>query len=409
MEFLFKLKWLNGPLAGRELNLPAGEMTIGGDDPDIALPLEDGVQAVITTSTDGVTLSPAIPVWVEGMIWDTGQPLPLAQVIDMAGLGFILGEPASELPSVPLPARIEPQSEEKPRKSWRFWTGCALAFALPVALGISIHHFAPEPPPAFNVQHWLEETLQASEFAGLAAHMDEYGKVKLTGITAHAKDTAHLRQLLSQHHLLVQDESMAADSLRLMVRQLLATYGYQDAEVVSGHTLDSIEIHGNIQADANWQATTARLNQIRALGSWRVINDQEELFQSLLETLQQQKLMEGLSIAVVGKDLMVNGQLSQKQEKKVVAALDAFNNEKQPRLRAKFLNIPTQTRTADILPSAVVSVGGSSSSAWLQLANGMRLQTGAILPGNYRIYALSHQSMTFIRGQRLISVPLNIQ
>ncbi len=110
MSFLFKLRLLNGPLAGRELALPAGELTLGQGDVDLQVPLAGLVtdrHVVLLVSEQGVFLTSAIACWVAGNAWeDRTAALPLAQVIDLAGQGLLLGTVDSTLPLLPLPPRV---------------------------------------------------------------------------------------------------------------------------------------------------------------------------------------------------------------------------------------------------------------------------------------------------------------
>lgn len=408
MDFLYKVRWLNGPLAGRELDLPTGETRLGGVDADIALTLEESAETVLSVSAEGITLSPAVPVWVDGLPWDTTQPLPLERVIDLAGQGLIFGQPDSTLSTAPLPPRGVAEPEKNQSRLWPLWIGLSLTLIALVVVVIAILRHPLENKETFDAHHWLEQTLREPQYAGLQAQIDEKGMVHLSGLTPSSENIVRLRQQLQQHHLLFRDESLGADSLRNLVRQVLMLNGYHEAEVNSGPSLDSVEIHGAIEADAVWQRTSARLHEIKQLKHWQVINDRAELFQSLLELLSQQNLLEGISVSIVGKELLISGKLDKPGAEKMAKVLRTFNLEKQSRLKARFQNIPSKVLAANILPAAVMSVGGNARSVYLQLTNGMRLQQGAILPSGYKIFALSHNAVTFLRGQQLISIPIHL-
>jgi len=406
MEFLFKLKWLNGPLAGRELDLPAGETRLGGSDADIALPLEQGASTVLTVTAEGVTLSPAIPAWVDGKPWDTTQPLPNGKAIDLAGLGLVLGPAESTLPSLTLPPRgVAMIVKATPQKS-RVW-GWALVFGVLVVLAVwGFTRQKPEPVAPFSPHDWLVQTMKNPELAGLEAHIDPQGIVYLSGLSVSSQSIAHLREQLRNHGLHFYDQSLGVDTLHQQVRQVLALNGYYDIDLTSSGSPDSVEIHGAIKGDAAWLQASARLQEIKYLKHWKVVNDQAELFQRLLEKLRQSDLLEGVSVRVVGKELLINGQLDQQHAAKMAQLTTEFNHQGKPRLLSRFQNIPTGA-TANLLPAAVISVGGNKDSIYLQLANNMRLQQGAILPNGYKIYALSRSSISLMQGERLVSLPLN--
>ncbi|KOC87787.1 type III secretion system inner membrane ring subunit SctD [Winslowiella iniecta] len=405
MEFLFKLKWLNGPLAGRELDLPAGETRLGGSDADIALPLEQGVTTVLTVTAEGITLSPAIPAWVDGKPWDTTQPLPHGKAIDLAGLGLVLGPAESMLPSLTLPPRGVVATVKAQQQKSDLWVW-ALVFSVLVALAVwGFTRHQPEPVVTFDPHQWLAQTMKKPELAGLEARIDQQGIVWLSGLSVSSQSIAQLREELRNHGLHFYDQSLGVDALHQQVRQVLALNGYYDIDLTSSGSPDSIEIHGAIKGDAAWLRASARLQDVKYLKHWKVVNDQAELFQRLLEKLKQNDLLEGMSVRVVGKELLINGQLDKQHAAKMVQLITEFNHDGKPRLLSRFQNIPTGA-TANLLPAAVISVGGNIDSVYLQLANNMRVQQGAILPNGYKIYALSRSSISLMQGERLVSLPL---
>lgn len=407
MDFFYKVRWLNGPLAGRELDLPAGDTRLGGEDPDIALPLEEGVSTVLTVTEEGVTLSPPVPVWVDGVVWDCTQMLPLEQVIDLAGQMLLLGKPATQLTSPPLPTRCVAKSESKKVFSWPMWAALGLLLLAGSVIGGGLLFHSEKPPEPFDAAHWLKQTVKNLELNGLEAEIDAQGTVRLSGLVESSQSLKDLHRQLQLRGFNFHDDSMGADTLRQRVRQVLILNGYQGAEVKSGKTPGSVEIHGAIKSDGTWQRTTMRLHEIKLLKKWVVINDQAELFQRLVDELHNNALMEGLSISKVGKEFMVSGEKDAKSIAKITQIINDFNSQDRVSLKAHYQNIPTAVQAEHILPSAIISVGGNKKSVYLQLANSMRLQQGAVLPSGFKIYSITHRTVTFIRGQQVISVPLN--
>ncbi|AAQ60266.1 type III secretion system inner membrane ring subunit SctD [Chromobacterium violaceum] len=407
MEYLFKLKWLNGPLAGRELELPAGELRLGGDDPDIALALEEGAATVLTVTPEGVTMAPPVPVWVEGLPWDAGQALPLGQAIDLAGQGLVLAEADAALAMLTLPSRRLPEvATTKPAaRSWRLAGGIVLICA---ALATAVLLWPkPVEPPLFDARAWLAREMADPGLSGVKAEWDERGVVRLSGLCASSKAIERLRGRMREQGLNFSDESLDADTLRRQVRQVLELNGYREVEVSAGAKPDQVVIHGAIQANAAWLRASTQLRAISALNGWRVVNDRAELFGRLVDRLSRQRLLDGLSIGVSGQELLISGQLPPERARAVAAEAAAFNADG-TRLKARFQNIPAAAPAANILPAAIVSVGGNANSIYVELANGMRLQQGGTLPSGYRIYALSHTALTLIQEQRLVSIPLHL-
>jgi type III secretion protein D len=411
MEHTFKLRWLNGLLAGRELALPEGEIRLGGDDPDIALPLEQGAATVLVVTAEGISLNPPVPIWVEGLPWDATQPLPLQRVIDLAGQALVVGRAKERLPSLEVPPRRQTESARVTTGRWGQGKGLSLLLVMLLMMGIPAFFFLSSQSlsaPSFQPDIWLAEQMKQPIYHGLQARLDENGAVHLSGLVADEQSIRQLQQQIREYGLNIYDRSISAEKLRHRVREVLRMQGYHHVEVTQAETLDSVNIYGDIQSDKNWLATRDKLGEIEMLKHWRVINDYAELFNRLLEVLKADVLLEGLSIITTHQELLVSGQLSPQSAAKVHAAIDAFNHADKPRLRARYQNIPPPTLSEGVLPSAIVSVGGNADSVYLQLANNMRIRQGAMLPSGYKVYALTPHHLMLIRQQQLISIPLNL-
>ncbi|AZC32424.1 Type III secretion protein SsaD [Pseudomonas chlororaphis subsp. piscium] len=405
MDRTYKLKWLNGPLSGRELALPVGELRIGGPDSDIALCLEQDAQATLSIEEEAIRLACATPAWVEGQPWDLEQALPLGRVIDLAGQAFVLGRSGDELSTPEVPARL---TRRRPARA-SVWHWGALAAVC--GLGLAVGLLAWQPTlrvPVLDQDEWLATQLKDPQLAGLSVQRGNQGSLVLKGLCHSSPSVAGLRAKLRARGLLVYDESVCADSLLDSVRSVLSLNGYRDVEVKSGERLDRVVIFGNIVADTTWQRTSAQLRAIQALAGWRVVNDQALLFDDLVSRLTARQVLGGLSVRVSDKALRVSGQLDAQHLATVTEVLDAFNRDGAPRLSAVFQNIPGMASAERYLPSSIVGIGGNVDSPYVQLANGMRLQQGSVLPSGYRIYALDRLSMALLKDQELISLPLTL-
>ncbi|WP_124321573.1 type III secretion system inner membrane ring subunit SctD [Pseudomonas chlororaphis] len=262
--------------------------------------------------------------------------------------------------------------------------------------------------PVPDQDEWLATQLKDPQFAGLSVQRGNQGGLVLKGLCHSSPSVAGLRAKLRARGLLVYDESVCADSLLDSVRSVLSLNGYRDVEVKSGERLDRVVIFGNIVADATWQRTSAQLRAIQALEGWRVVNDQALLFDDLLSRLTARQVLGGLSVRVSDKALRVSGRLDTQRLATVTEVLDAFNRDGAPRLSAVFQNIPGMASAERYLPSPIVGIGGNVDSPYVQLANGMRLQQGSVLPSGYRIFALDRLSMALLKDQELISLPLTL-
>ncbi len=401
-----KLRWLNGPLAGREFDLPLGTICIGGADADIALTLEQGVEAVLTHAEDGVTVEPDIPVWVDGQRWPAAQMLPHGAVIDLAGQAFVLGQAEETLPLRRVPERVIDDGDVQPS----IWQWGMVGVAIVALLGALVL-LAPRQPEAaarFNPEVWLAQQLRADNLKGLRVTRDQNGVLVIGGRCASSDSVRRLQLRLREEGLLVRDESLCADMLRTNVRNMLLLNGYADVDVMSGVTPGTVEIRGAIVANQSWQHVVEQLQALPGLQSWHVVNDRAEWFERLRGRLAAHISMEGISITLSGKTLVISGKIEPARERELLAVVDAFNQESQQGFQAMFQNMPSIRSATELLLSPVVTIGGNLGSIYVELANGMRLQQGGVLPNGYLIAGLSRTSIALLKEQHLISVPFDL-
>ena len=400
MAPLLKLKWLNGPLAGREFDLPEGDIRLGGTDPDLAVPLEHGQSTVLSVTPAGLTLSPPVPVWVAGQPRDGSLPLPAGVVIDLAGLAFVLGAPDAGLPMLPVPPRHAASGAGK--RQWPLWVAAGVFAGL-----VPVVALWPQPAETDPLT-WPALPPHDPALAGLQIEHDAQGIVTLRGPCASSGEVEQLRSHLRNQGVPLRDESACADTLLDSVRHVLTLNGYLDVEVSRGHTLDTVIIHGTIVADDRWRSTVGQLEAVRALRGWQVENDRARRFDHLLDLLTQRSMLEGLSITVSGRTLLVSGQLDPAREARLLAVLSTFNQNDPSRLKARFQNLPAGRPDICMLPAAIVSLGGKADALYVELENGLRLRQGAVLPSGYTVHALTPSAMTLLKDQRLMSLPLGL-
>ncbi|MEA3121613.1 MAG: type secretion protein [Paraburkholderia sp.] len=406
MDGGYKLRWLNGLLAGRELVLPVGETRLGGSDADIAVPLETGGEAVLVVDDDGVRLGSEQPVWVNGNRWDAQARFPLQVAIDVAGQAFVLGKVSTILVTVPVPAR---QSGARRRTPAAFLVLGSAAVSIAV-LGVTAVLCAWQPADKakpFDVGAELVEQLQKGPLHGLHIARDREGVVVVSGYCSNSADVDMLRQQVQDQGLLVRDETLCADVLRRSVRDVLLANDYQDVDVEDGAVPGAVVIHGDFDADSRWRSAVDQLRAIRGLSHWSIANDRAESFERLLQILTERGLVDGIGISISGRALLVSGALPPVRTRMVDDALAAYNGGAN-RLLAQRQTIPAAADTADFLPAGIASVGGNSNSLFVQLENGMRLQRGAVLPNGFVVYALSRSFIALRKGARLISLPLGL-
>lgn len=162
MAVRFKLRLLNGELSGRELMLPEGVFTLGGQQCDVLLPLPQGQILTLRISDEHITLQTSGDVWIKGERHDLQKKLPLRQAIETAGLILVIGEAEDILSDIHYIPRARPRL--------LLWLS-VLAFILLLLLSAVIFWFIQQPkallaylPPDIPTQ--LSEQLKQPALQG---------------------------------------------------------------------------------------------------------------------------------------------------------------------------------------------------------------------------------------------------
>ncbi|EJD6500417.1 type III secretion system inner membrane ring subunit SctD [Providencia rettgeri] len=403
MKPLYKLKWLSGILAGRELALPLGEIRLGGETPDIALPLELNAETLLIVNEQGIRLSQPVPLWVDGLPWETNEVLPQKRVIDLAGLVFIFGDIEQPLPTLAIPLR------RNKNKTHVVTLTIAIIFLFLVLLAIGIStDISPENEEPFDKVIWLEQQMKQPNHLGLQASFDNNGIIHLSGVSVSKNTIYQLQEQFAQFGFSFYNKSIDVSTLHNLVRQTLEMNGYHDIDITQGNSLDSVKIYGDIQFDNHWQQTQAQINQISLLKSWVVINDRSEEFKKTLHFLDSESLLEGLNISIENNKLLVSGKVPDKDLEKLNIIISDFNKSQKTRMKINYQNIPNKNIIDEFLPGEIISIGGNDEYIYLQLSNNMRLYKGSILPNGYKVYSLSMNTLMLIYKQNFLSIPINL-
>ncbi|EMU9000435.1 type III secretion system inner membrane ring subunit SctD [Providencia rettgeri] len=403
MKPLYKLKWLSGILAGRELALPLGEIRLGGKTPDIALPLELNAETLLIVNEQGIRLSQPVPLWVDGLPWETNELLPQKRVIDLAGLVFIFGDIEQPLPTLAIPLR------RNKNKTHVVTLTIAIIFLFLVLLAIGIStDISPENEEPFDKVIWLEQQMKQPDHLGLQASFDNNGIIHLSGVSVSKNTIYQLQEQFAQFGFSFYNKSIDVSTLHNLVRQTLEMNGYHDIDITQGNSLDSVKIYGDIQFDNHWQQTQAQINQISLLKSWVVINDRSEEFKKTLHFLDSESLLEGLNISIENNKLLVSGKVPDKDLEKLNIIISDFNKSQKTRMKINYQNIPNKNIIDEFLPGKIISIGGNDEYIYLQLSNNMRLYKGSILSNGYKVYSLSMNTLMLIYKQNFLSIPINL-
>ncbi|MBT2869675.1 type III secretion system inner membrane ring subunit SctD [Chromobacterium violaceum] len=393
MEARYKLRLINGAMAGRELPLPEGPFTIGTGDCDLLLPLDDGAEAALEVSEDGVLLSGAAPCWAKGERLPPGL-LPLGEGLDLAGLHCALGKADADLERVTVAKR---RTASGRRGAW------LAAAALVLVLGFAAWLWpAAAPPPA--PKDWLPQALR--EVPGVSASWLGDDVLLVSG---HCRDSVKLASLagrLREAGVRLRQEAVCDDELLRSVRALLAAYGYPEVEVELAAGRRAL-IDGPVRNDERFADLARALDGLAGLSGWQLSDRGDAQLARLTARLMEEGLLSGLSIERNGRGWVLSGQLPAERRARLLAVLEAFNAGLEPAARLRFVAAASAADARAYLPAPLAGIGGNAGSPYLILANGMRLPLGSMAKLGMKVVGISPSGTSLLGGQRLLFLPLN--
>ncbi|WP_028534030.1 type III secretion system inner membrane ring subunit SctD [Paludibacterium yongneupense] len=399
-DYLFRIRLLSGPLCGRELELRAGVFTIGGDDPDLDVLLDDAAVCRLDIDAAGVRLLDPLPCWIDGIPGFDGDCLPLGRVLDLAGLVVVLAAAGESIPPLrPVPRQSARRARGRVLVLWLLLAAVALALT-----GWAFSRMRVV-VPAFDAQGLIAAGLRDPALAGVRAVWGPDGSVTLSGHCLDSARLAHMRDELSRQGVPLRDEVQCRDELVARVARLLNVHGYREAKVVPGPEAGTVAIRGDIRFDARWDKVAQRLLVLPGLAGWTVGNEEAGLLSRLAATLGREKRLDGVSAALHGNRLFVGARLPPARQQALVESLQRFVRGQDGSIDFLVQAIPPSRDLAAMLPAAVVAVGGDPAQPYLELANGMRLVPGAHLPGGYRVLALGARGLSLLGEDGLFYLP----
>ncbi len=413
-RFIWKLVFQGGLLSGQELHLPDGELTLGaGHQWDIDLLRLDNYQdkhCILRVSQEGVFLLPLdMPCKINNRRVKTKTPqeqiaLQPGQTVKVGSCAFTLARAGENVGFT---------TQHNPRQNWLQVLGVALPGGLAAAILVTLLYASQElrasvPRPTqepFNIEQY-QQALKETGLANIRVERDPSGALTLFGS---CWETAKLEPFLNQlveAGVAYRNQVMCQDDLQRSVGYVLRANGYQNAQVTAGPTLGSIAISGNMRADEQWTHVSRQLNNLPGLKAWSVTNNAEQTIDSLVLALREKNLLAHLSIVKQDDVLTVTGQLQNEQRQSLQQILDSY--QQQQHLRIVYQDIPASEQEAGIFPAPIASYSGNASSASLQLANGVRIQTGSTLPSGYTITGLDATGVELQKEGQLVHLPLGL-
>ncbi|HEY3591034.1 MAG TPA: type III secretion system inner membrane ring subunit SctD [Buttiauxella sp.] len=381
------MKFLNGPMQGRDLTLPAGELTLGIGDVDLQAVFDNDISRIVLhVNEQSVTLDDRVACWVEGRVF-TGGMLPTGKIIDLAGQGIVLLNEGDSFTSRRIPERLAAGRWRLSRTQIRI-ISAVLGTALLVTGGSVLYLWQRQETvdqlvDRLGVQRWLIQQHKTPALRTLGFEWRADGTVRIYGECLQQQALDSVLQILRNKGVFWRLETRCQDRLLDDVRDLLAEHGYLHVEVSNGSWPGEVRIRGNIRADDRWQQVVRQFAELPGLKRWSVSGSVAGRTQWLM-VVREAGLMGRLSMERQNDHLIVSGLLNAAEQQRLKRGLKTLIE--QERLTLIFQLIPPRgARGSDIFPRPLASIGGGKDNPWLELTDGRRLQVGAALNEGFEI------------------------
>ncbi|MFV9997722.1 MAG: type III secretion system inner membrane ring subunit SctD [Arsenophonus endosymbiont of Dermacentor nuttalli] len=396
----YKLLWLNGPMQGRELFLPEGDLTMGIDG-DIIAPLAGHTSLSLTVLSQGITLNQPMTVLVEGGMHTGPMTIPLNQVIVLAGIGFMIGRADEALQWRPLP-----KAKLAGKTKWRLllWLGFSLSIGL-VSLFLLL--LPPTSANQFEPHIWLKRQLLAPELAQIQTQWDSNGVLTLSGYCNNFITLSRLESELKFHGIRFRDKTICIEQLVANVQSVLVANGYLQAEVTTGKEAGDIIISGTIQSGKQWDTVTQQLAQLNGLRHWQVSNAVGGFSQQLIDALRNKGLLNGLMVEPRQNCIIITGLSQADKEQKINQVVASLSASSEQHMNVRIENIPVRENLSDYLPGQVVSYGGNSKAPFVELSNGVRLKYHSQLDNGYVVSHIDFNGLDLNRDGNSVHIPFS--
>lgn len=410
MGYIYKLKLLNGPLSGREIQLREGTLTFGLQDADIILPLE-GKQKLISlvVKSESIQVEPKLDGWMGDTWVSLIDDIPIGQPLALLGVAMVIGRSGDDLSQF-TDWQIPSKSEGEP--VWYFWPAVMLFCVLAIS-GASIYWLINPPLMSesfrpLNMRDWIVDyTKQHQLTKEISFLWLSDGSLEINGWCQHENDIKSLIAKLRQQQISFHNNIVCEDRLISNVTYSIQLYGYERIKVEAGEHHGEVIINGAIQDDSRWQQVERLLSTMPGLKNWKVLNQSDSEVALLIKELRTSHLLGQLSIRRANGRIVVSGKLNDEQVNRLSEALRKYMVKNPAAGAVTFQNIQAIGADNGVLPAPIVSVGGNQKSPYLELSNGMRLQKGAELPSGYVVRNIDTENGVelSLHGQ-LVHIPL---
>lgn len=418
MDYVYKIRFLNPPLAGRELLLREGGFSVGSEDCDVWIALSEGEEKsiVFEIGRQGISLSKKSKIWCNGVeqTVNTGEFLPLQVALDIAGVQFALGELESGLDSL---TPVTRQDTVIPSDGNKFIIKMAIVMVVASLVllggaGYFIHDVQVKNNtilPYLEVQKRVAQVEAQHVLTGVKFSWQKDGVVQISGQCKSEKLLQPILDFLKNNHVNYVLSVVCDDRLIQNVLDVLQLNGFDRVLAYMDKTPGKVIISGQIEEDKRWQQVVDLLNDMQGLRSWSVksVNDKE--LDGLISELRKSKLLPMLSIQRVDDRIVVSGRLNAQDRASLYSLIRNHMRAFPGTQEIVYQNISSSSSALGILPAPVASVGGNSDFPYVILEDGSRLQKGAVLPGGYQIVNIDGiNGIELSKRGELLHLPLGL-
>lgn len=399
MSSKYKLLWLNGPLQGRDLCLPLGNMSIGPDG-DVLSTLLETQQLDLFIDDEGVHCQSEVAIWIDGKLVSELDLLPLYQVIEIDSISIVVGKVDDELKMQAIPKRSQAKASQS---YWIFVVASLLTLILLFSVILAPNS---QLPIVLTPNQWVSQQLAQDGLNDVKVTWSSSGVVTLSGYCRDAQQISGFFSDLKNKGILFVDHTQCGDQLVTNVQNVLVQNGFPDVVVELGHELGSVTISGAIRSGAAWDNAVDTFNRLPGLVSWQVSNQVNSQLEPLIAQLRQKQLLKGLMIERVKNTIAITGKVSEEIQQKVMNVTRELNQSHPGGFKFVFQNIPVRDELAQMLTSPVVSFGGNAQSPFIELGSGVRLSIGSKLGNGFVIKYMNVYGLDLSRGGELVHIPL---
>ncbi|ELJ4222148.1 type III secretion system inner membrane ring subunit SctD, partial [Salmonella enterica] len=315
MDYVYKIKFLNSSLVGRELLLREGIFSIGTGDCDVWLSLSESEEKQIEfdISSQGISLTKTTKIWRNGIegIALAGELLPLQATLDIAGIQFALGEMDSCLDSL---IAVTRKNSTISSNHNRFIIILIIvmviaSLVLMCGTGYLIHNARARENsvlPDVEVQKKLVELENQHVLPGVKFVWEKNDVVNISGQCKSEKLLQPVLDFLKNNDTNYILDVICDDRLIQNVMDALQINGFDRVFAYMDKAPGKVIISGQIEEDQRWQRVVKLLNDMQGLRSWSVksVNDKE--LDELISDLRKLKLLPMLSIQRVDDRIIVS-------------------------------------------------------------------------------------------------------